>query len=116
MLGFIQKRCAGQEVLNVASGKPVEQAGRQADWLSKWLASATGSPVGVAPVPALPGWYVERTGCGRVRVYCGRELGELLRARGEQSLSNDEIQRVVHQVEQRCRTVAPVYAMDTENS
>ena len=99
-----------------ASTKPVEQAERQAEWLAKWLGSAIGSPVGVLPVLALPGWFVERTGRGRVRVFSGRELGSLLNARGARPLSAEEIKRVVHQVEQRCRTVSPVYAPDPEQT
>ncbi len=96
--------------------KPVEQAGRQADWLAKWLGSAIGSPVVVVPVLALPGWFVDRTGRGRVRVFSGRELGGLLSARGGQPLSDEEIKRIVHQVEQRCRTVSPVYAAEPDQA
>lgn len=44
-----------------AETKPVEQARRQAQWLQKFLTSATGEPVQVAPVLTLPGWYVELT-------------------------------------------------------
>ena len=37
----------------------VEQAQRQAHWLAQWLGSATGQPVPVIPVLALPGWFIE---------------------------------------------------------
>ncbi|WP_435550294.1 hypothetical protein, partial [Desulfobacterium sp. N47] len=40
--------------------KSLDQACRQAQWLSKWLSSATGESINVQPVVALPGWYVER--------------------------------------------------------
>lgn len=89
---------------------PLEQARRQAEWLAKWLAAATGSPVRVHPVVALPGWYVKRTGRGEVRVFNGRELSGLLNSRGSQTLTAQDVQRVAHQVEQRCRTVAPRYS------
>jgi hypothetical protein len=36
------------------SREPIEQAERQAQWLAKWVTSATGEPVGVVPVLALP--------------------------------------------------------------
>lgn len=44
-----------------AEAKPVEQAGYQAEWLSRFLASAVGETVRVVPVLALPGWFVENT-------------------------------------------------------
>ncbi|VWX62957.1 conserved hypothetical protein [Burkholderiales bacterium 8X] len=90
--------------------KPLEQAERQADWLAKWLTSATGSPVRVQPVLALPGWFVEMNGRSRVSVYSGKLLNGLLRDRGTNSLSDQDVQRITHQVEQRCRTVAPKYS------
>lgn len=89
------------------TGEPLEQAERQAQWLSKWASSATGDAVVALPVVALPGWFVERTGRGPVRVYSGRELGQLLDAVGATPLPQDVMQRAVHQVEQRCRDVAP---------
>ena len=44
-----------------AGSDPLEQAERQAQWLSKWASSAIGEGVTAAPVVALPGWFVERT-------------------------------------------------------
>ena len=89
---------------------PLEQAERQAAWLAKWVSAAAGSQVGALPVLALPGWFVERTGRGSVRVFSGKELAGLLRSKGGQALSPLQIQQVAYQVEQRCRTVAPLYA------
>lgn len=89
---------------------PLEQSQRQAQWLSRWLTQATGDAVGVTPVLALPGWFVDRKGVGAVRVYSGQELGRLLDARsGPRVLETAECQRIVHQLEQRCRTVKPSY-------
>ena len=98
------------------TNEPLEQAERQAAWLSKWLGSATGMPVHALPIVALPGWFVERTGRGDVRVFSGKELAGLLSSRGSQSLSSQDVQRIVHQVEQRCRTVAPRYAEERRAS
>jgi hypothetical protein len=95
---------------NWTTQEPLEQAERQAAWLAKWLSTAVGSPVSVLPVVALPGWFVERTGRGRVRVFSGKELAGLLKSRGTQALTAQDIQRIAHQVEQRCRTVTPLYA------
>ena len=90
--------------------EPLEQAERQAAWLARWLSSAVGSPVSVLPVVALPGWFVERTGHGRVQVFSGKELSRLVTSRGTTVLTVQDIQRISHQVEQRCRSVAPLYA------
>ncbi|MBT2305126.1 NERD domain-containing protein [Variovorax paradoxus] len=90
--------------------EPLEQAERQAEWLAKWLTNATGSPVHALPVLALPGWFVELSGRGNVSVYSGRQLPQLLRSRGAQPLSDQDVQRIAHQVQQRCRTVAPKYS------
>lgn len=88
---------------------PLEQADRQAQWLQKWVSSAVGSAVKVLPVLALPGWFVERTGRGPVWVFSGKELPGLLRSRRTDALSEQDVQRVAHQLEQRCRTVVPTY-------
>jgi hypothetical protein len=89
--------------------EPLDQAERQAAWLAKWLGSAIGSSFSALPVLALPGWFVDRTGRGTVRVFNGKELAGLLGARGSQCLSAQQVQQVAHQMEQRCRTVAPRY-------
>lgn len=90
--------------------KAIGQTERQARWLAKWLHSSTGHPVRVTPVLALPGWFVERKGRGDVLVFSGRELrGSLLKARITEPLPPDQMQRIVHQIEQRCRTVEPSY-------
>jgi hypothetical protein len=96
--------------------EPLDQAVRQAAWLSKWLASATGCPISVLAVVALPGWFVELKGRVEVRVFNGKQLSGLLAARGTQPLSAEDVRRVVHQVEQRCRTVAPRYAEEVRAS
>jgi Nuclease-related domain len=93
-----------------STSEPMEQAEKQAAWLSRWLSSAAGAPLQVLPVVALPGWFVELKGRGAVRVFNGKQLAGLLASRGSQPLTAQDVQRVVHQVEQRCRTVAPRYA------
>lgn len=93
--------------------KPLEQAARQARWLANWLSRATGEPVRVLPIVALPGWFVERKGRGDVLVYSGKELrGNLLKVRHPQPLVPEQLRRVAHQVEQRCRNVNPLYGPD----
>lgn len=51
----------GQRLLfpDFVDTKCVEQAQRQAEWLSKFLASGVGEPIKVFPLLALPGWYID---------------------------------------------------------
>lgn len=89
--------------------KPLEQADRQARWLRAWLTSAVGSPVVVRPVLVLPGWYIDRKGRGDVAVLSGKEVHHILKMGRGEPLSEQDIQRIAHQVEQRCRNVAPKF-------
>lgn len=93
-----------------ASDKPLKQAERNARWLEEWLTSATGERVEVTPVVALPGWFVEYAGRGPVRVISGAQLQKhLLKSSVREPIGAEQMQRVVHQVEQRCRDVKPSY-------
>ncbi|MFK5926733.1 MAG: nuclease-related domain-containing protein, partial [Desulfuromusa sp.] len=87
--------------------EPLLQAQRQADWLRKWLTSAVGAPVYVQAVLALPGWYVVRKVDRPIKLISGKEAYSLAKPSGI-NLSPDMIQRIAHQVEQRCRDVEPV--------
>lgn len=89
--------------------EPIAQAERQAKWLRDWLKKAVGEPVAVRPVLAIPGWFVKRTSRGSVNVYSGRELATLISKGGFDSIPDDKMQRIVHQVEQRCRNIAPTF-------
>ena len=87
--------------------EPLLQAQRQADWLRKWLTSAVGAPVYVQAVLALPGWYVVRKVDRPIKLISGKEAYSLAKPSGI-NLSADMIQRIAHQLEQRCRDVEPV--------
>lgn len=94
---------------------PLEQAQRQARWLSEWLSSAVGEPVSAQPVVALPGWYIKRTAPGGVVVFNGKNPGATLRRIGHASLSEQSQQRIAHQLDARCRNIKPrAYALDKE--
>lgn len=87
--------------------EPLEQARWQAKWLSNWLSNAVGQSVPVKPVLALPGWYVERTKNSDVAVYNGKSPQFLLKLQSGMPLSDSLVLSIVHQLEQRCRNVAP---------
>jgi hypothetical protein len=86
--------------------EPIEQAKRQAIWLSAWLSKAVGEPVPVKPVLALPGWFVERKSKDFL-IYNGKNPQYLMKISGEKPLSPEMIQRVAHQLDQQCRDIAP---------
>ncbi len=91
--------------------EPIDQAERQAKWLSRWLAQATADAVAAEPVVALPGWFVDRQGAGNVRVLSGGELEHrLLTGRTQAPLSDAVLTRMAHQLDQRCRTVKATYS------
>lgn len=99
------------------SDKPLMQAERHARWLADWLTSATGERTEVTPVLALPGWFVETTGRGAVRVISGALLQKhVLKSNPGAPLSEAQVQRVLHQVAQRCRDVKPSYRPEAEDA
>jgi hypothetical protein len=99
------------------TNEPLEQATRQAKWLSKWMASSVGKPIFVTPVLALPGWYVDdrRQARSELGVFGGKALAWLLDD-PRHPLSAQDLQQAVHQVDQRCRTVVPTYRRDPEKT
>lgn len=88
--------------------KFLEQARRQAVWLKRWASSAIGEPVEARPVLALPGWYVDQKARGDVTIYAGKNPRGWATAQGNRVLNDNQIKRIKHQLEQRCRDVEPV--------
>jgi len=87
--------------------EPIEQATRQAQWLSKWLTSAVGELVPVVAVVAVPGWFITRTKPAQVLVYNGKRPDKVFPQYSGKPLEPAMIQRIAHQVEAKCRDVAP---------
>lgn len=85
----------------------LDQAKRQAEWLSKWLRSSTGEAVRVRPVVALPGWFVERTASGGIAVINPKNFRSIAKPVEGNILSESMMSRIVHQVERKCRDVDP---------
>jgi hypothetical protein len=86
--------------------EPFDQAKRQAVWLAKWLTSAVGTLVSVRPVLVFPGWYIERKKPGML-IYNGKNPLSVYKIKGDTTLSDEMIQRITHQIEQKCRDVEP---------
>jgi hypothetical protein len=85
----------------------IEQAKRQAEWLSKWLRSAVGEAVKVRPVVALPGWFVERIASGSIPVINPKNFRSIAKPKTGSNLSDQMMSRIVHQLERKCRDVKP---------
>lgn len=86
--------------------EPVEQAKRQAAWLSSWLTKAVGEHIAVKPALALPGWFVERKKPDFL-IFSGKNPQFITKIKTVTPLSPELIQRVAHQIEQQCRDVVP---------
>jgi len=87
--------------------KSIQQAKRQAEWLSGELSKATGEHVGVRPVLALPGWYVELTSSNGIAVINPKNFRSIAKPKDGTILSDQMVKRIVHQLEQKCRDVKP---------
>lgn len=88
--------------------EPLEQAKRQASWLSHWLSSAVGESVSVKPVLALPGWFINRKKPSDLLIFNGKNPELLLKWSSNADLSETLVKRISHQLEQRCRDIEPV--------
>jgi len=102
-------KCDGKRLQfpNGSDVQSIEQAKRQAEWLSKWLRSAVGEAVRVRPVVALPGWFVERTASGGISVINPKNFRSIVKPKNGSNLSDQMISRIVHQLERKCRDVEP---------
>lgn len=81
-----------------------DQARSQARWLAAYLASATGEPVNVVPVVALPGWYVEYTAANisaDVVVSNCKNPKFILSSRFGPAMGDAQKQRIAHAITQR---------------
>jgi hypothetical protein len=85
----------------------LQQAEGQAKWLRQWLSKAVGDPVPVQPILALPGWFVEQISPKGVPVLNPKLIRSFLTIKKDIHLSLNMIERIVHQLEQKCRDVEP---------
>jgi hypothetical protein len=87
--------------------EPIEQARLNAKTLAKWLTQSTGEHTSVNAIVALPGWWVERTGRSDVNVLNPKEIISSFPNRPVEPLTPDRIQRIAHQLTERCRMAKP---------
>ena len=80
----------------------IEQARRNAGTLADWLSKAVGERVEATGILTLPGWWVQRKApCRGVDILNPKEIGRRCAA-AKEVLSENLVQRVVYQLEQRC--------------
>ncbi|MBL9204912.1 MAG: NERD domain-containing protein [Opitutaceae bacterium] len=81
----------------------IPQAVRNARSLADWLTRSTGELTTVEPLVVLVGWYVVRKPGAQVRVLNEKELKHAFPMRNATPLSPERLQRIVHQLTERCR-------------
>jgi hypothetical protein len=82
----------------------IAQAERNANWLADVLSKAEAEAIHVEPVLVLVGWFVERKGKGAVSVLNHREIKACIIRSNEPVLTEQQIKRIAHEIDARCRT------------
>jgi hypothetical protein len=80
----------------------INQAERQASWLSNWIGSTAGESVNVMAVVALPGWYVKRTSPEGIPVINPKQFRSLLKYVRSKPLNDEVIIRIILPFEKQC--------------
>jgi hypothetical protein len=88
--------------------KPIEQATRQAKWVSQWLTKATGEQIFSSPVLVFPGWYVTSQTRPPFPILNHKQLVKTIPAVRTQALSQQQVDAIVYQVAQRCLSKSEV--------
>jgi len=85
--------------------KPVQQAKRNAEWLSNHLTKKTGETVEVIPLVVLPGWFVEKQqGNFPIEVMNARYLVGFLQ-RQRETIAPPQVKRIIAALDEKCRDV-----------
>lgn len=85
--------------------KPIQQAKRNAQWLSNYLTQKTGESVQVMPLVVLPGWFVEKQkGNFSVEVMNARYLVGFLQ-RQDETIAATQVKRIITALDEKCRDV-----------
>jgi len=89
---------------NYTDTNAIPQAERNARWLAGMLSKATGEPVGVTGLVALPGWFVTLKTKAEIKVLNAKQIPHFI-AGEPRKLSDKVMQQIAYQLEQRCRDV-----------
>jgi hypothetical protein len=83
--------------------KTIEQAERQACWISEWIARTAGEQVAARAIVALPGWFVKRTSPEGISVVNPKQFASLFKHIKPRFLTDETVTRIAAQIEQACR-------------
>ena len=83
----------------------LQQAKQQADRLRNLLSKAVGEPVKVTPILTLPGWFITNRTKPEMQVVAPKMIRNVVLNGGSRSLTAQQMQRIAHQIEQKCRDV-----------
>lgn len=89
---------------NYTDTKSVEQARYQAKQLGIWLSKATGETVWANAILTIPGWLVTSRTNSETKALNPRQIRKFI-ADQPRKISSEQLQRIKHQLELRCRTV-----------
>ncbi len=95
--------------------KIIEQAEWQASWLSDWISGIIGEPVAARAIVALPGWFVKRTSADGISVVNPDQFPSLFKHIKPRPLSEENIARIVGQLQQKCRVRPPFDATEGQD-
>jgi hypothetical protein len=95
---------------NATDSETIEQAKRQASWLSNWLTVSTGEPIAIRAIVTLPGWVVKRTSADGIPVVNPSQFASLFEHIQPRPLTEEMLTRINHQLEQKCRNRASMPA------
>jgi hypothetical protein len=87
--------------------RPLKQTEWQAKWLSNWLQSATGGPISVKPMLALPGWFIRKTSPNGIPVLNPKQIKSFIKRQRKGVLNQKQIEVICHQLNQKCRDIEP---------
>lgn len=85
--------------------KAVEQAKQQADRLRMFLSKAIGEPVKVGAILTFPGWLVSSRVKSEIKVLNPKGIRSAVRDSRLPVLPKQMLDRIAHQLDQRCRDV-----------
>ena len=79
------------------------QIRRNVESFSKWISSATGESISASGILTIPGWWVEPSPPSDILVLNPKQIRGAVLAQSRTLLSPAQIQRVCHQLEEKCR-------------
>lgn len=81
--------------------KSIEQAKRQAKWVSTWLSNSTGLDINSSPVLIIPGWFIEHKEKPLLPVLALNQIGKSFPTLQGKPLNDKDIKQVCYQINQR---------------